>query len=193
METFRCRPLADAHCELVALVVEQWLTVHHGRMGTGAQLLVIAAASALAGACAQPSLIDIPHDLDRITYETQPPPFCGRCESTTWTALSDGRVQIERGYWAGDYEDWRTNTRVIMIGPEQYRRFSEALAPYRPQQDTQPDEGACLSGMYDQDGAVVRWREQGVEVFRSFDFGCVDDPTMNDVVKRAPSLLVRGR
>lgn len=129
--------------------------------------------------------------MDRISFEEQPPPFCGRCETTSFIALSDGRVLVERGYWAGDYRNWRTRRRTIDTTPEQYSRFREALAPYKPTRDTAPSDD-CATGLSDQDGVIVRWSEDGTEVYRYFDFGCLDDPVMNEAVRRAPQELVAG-
>lgn len=143
----------------------------------------------LAG-CAGSPAFDVPQGMDRIAFEEQPPPFCGRCETTSFIALSDGRVMVEQGYWAGDYRNWRTRQRIIETTPEQYGRFREALAPYKPARSAPPPD--CATGLFDQDGAIVRWFEDGTEVYRYFDFGCLDDPESNDAVRRALQELVVG-
>lgn len=36
--------------------------------------------------------------VESVTFQTEPPPFCGRCDTIKFVASPDGRVQIERGH-----------------------------------------------------------------------------------------------
>ena len=77
---------------------------------------------------------------------------------------------------------------MVQVPSERYTRFKEALAPYKPLQDTVP-EPDCADYITDQDGATVVWLEDGIEVTRVFDFGCLDDRRMNDVIRQSTQLL----
>jgi hypothetical protein len=112
------------------------------------------------------------HDGELITYESQPGPFCGECETLKLTAASDGRVWIERGHWAGNYEDWRTTVREHQLTPEEFRRFRAALGPYRPSGTRTLDEGACASFISDGGGVSIRWRGGGGDAELFYNFGC---------------------
>jgi hypothetical protein len=138
----------------------------------------------LAG-CASPGLAEFRSDASEwIAFDEQPPPFCGRCDCTRLVALGDGRVLIERGHWEGNYKDWRVSRRFVQVSSEQYDRFRETLAPYKPVRNTVPDAD-CAAYLTDQDGATVVWLDDGIEVSRVFDFGCLDDRQMNDAIRQS--------
>lgn len=139
----------------------------------------------LPAGCASPGLAEFRSgESEWIAFEEQPPPFCGRCDSTQLVALSSGRVLIERGHWEGNYRDWRVSRHTVQLSSDQIARFRATLAPYKPMRDTVPDAD-CADYITDQDGAVVTWREDGIEVRRVFDFGCLDDRQMNDAVRQS--------
>lgn len=139
--------------------------------------------------CANPGLAEFRSQATEwIAFDEQTPPFCGRCDSTRLVALSNGRVLFERGHWEGNYRDWRASRRAVQVSSEQYARFREALAPYKPLRDAVPD-AECADYITDQDGAIVVWLEDGIEVTRVFDFGCLDDRGMNDAVRNSVQLL----
>ena len=135
--------------------------------------------------CANPGLEEFRSgESDWIAFDEQPHPFCGRCDSTRLVALSSGRVLIERGHWEGNYRDWRVSRRTVQLSSDQLARFRATLAPYKPLRDTAPDAD-CAGYITDQDGAVVTWLEDGNEVRRVFDFGCLGDRQMNDAVRQS--------
>lgn len=135
------------------------------------------------------TLPEIPEGLEKIAFEPQPPPFCGRCETTNFVAVSDGRVWIERGYWVRDHKDWRVSRRLVHTSPEQFVLLRERLEPYKSPRSTGSSETDCGSYISDNDGAIVTWSSNGVETRRVFDFGCLDDREMNDAVRNAHDVL----
>ena len=127
-----------------------------------------------------------------ITLENEPGPFCGRCDNVKITALSDGRVWMEHGYWAGNYRDWRVERRLEQVLPERFARFREALRPYRPKGELAlQDKPPCKTFQPDVGGARVEWKDATGEDKLILNFGC--DPegkrAMADSVRAAPDLL----
>ena len=143
-------------------------------------------AAALAG-CAGAPMAD--PAVDRITYETTPPPFCGRCETLKFTASADGVLRVETGHYAGDYRDWRRRHEVRRITPEQFAEFKARLAPYRGERDIIGGEEGCRDYYSDDAGLRVEWASGSERRVRVFDFGCKDDPAMNNIVLAAPGAL----
>lgn len=136
--------------------------------------LVILAGS-LGSGCASTSPVPIPTELERITYEAQPGPFCGRCETRAVTVAEDGRIWVETGYWTGDYRNWRTRHAMIQTAPEVFHRFRVALEPYRPAIERIPTtSGEFCDGPFiaDVGEIVVTWSGPRGSVRRWFEQGC---------------------
>jgi hypothetical protein len=127
--------------------------------------------------------------IERISFRPDPPPFCGRCETTTFTVAADGEVRIETGYWAGSYHDWRRQRTVKHVTAEQFAEFKRRLAPYKPTHDLLQGEVGCRNYITDNDGAIVEWSNGAERLKRVFDFGCLDDRAMNEAVRGAPGTL----
>ncbi len=127
--------------------------------------------------------------IERISYRPEPGPFCGRCETTQFTVRADGEVRIETGYWAGSYRDWRRQRTVKRVTAAQFAEFKRRLAPYKLPHDVMQGEVGCRDFISDNDGAMVEWSDGAVRVTRVFDFGCLDDRTMNEAVRGAPAAL----
>ena len=141
------------------------------------------------GACA--SATPSP-DLERITYDSQPPPFCGRCETRKITVGVDDSVWIEDGHWGGHYSNWRVRHRSIRGEPGTYDRFRDALAPWRPAAEALPsyEDESCLS---DDSGAIITWATSSGAVRRVLDHGCPSDKAIQEVVDAAVARLPIGR
>jgi len=127
-----------------------------------------------------------------ITIESEPGPFCGRCDTVKIRALSDGQIWIEHGYWAGHYRDWRVERRHIHGSPERFAHFRGALLPYRPSGTLSlREKPPCETLWNDADGARVEWKDAGRTDKLLLNFGC--DPetrkAMADAVRAAPDLL----
>lgn len=145
---------------------------------------VLAALTLSLGACAT---VAPPSDLERITYDVQSPPFCGRCDSRTITVGADDTVWIEDGHWAGRYSNWRTQRRSIQGAPGTYVRLREALEPWRPAVETSPSSGnrVCQNQLSDGGGAIITWTTASGAVRLVLDHGCLDDKPMNDLIEAA--------
>ena len=151
--------------------------------------LVFATSMVFAVCASQPARSE-PGEL--ITYETQPAPFCGRCDTIKLEASSDGRVRIERGHWAGRYRDWRIVRKTVRVTPEQFASFREALAPYRPDGELRlNDELPCKTLNTDQGGASVSWRGGGADAHLAYNRGCDGEAraAMVKALEVAPSSL----
>lgn len=127
-----------------------------------------------------------------ITVESESGPFCGRCDKVKITALSDGQIWMEHGYWAGPYRDWRVERQHIQGAPERFARFRDALLPYRPTGTLAlQDQPPCTTLWNDVDGARVEWKDAKGSDKLLLNFGC--DPetrrAMADAVRAAPDLL----
>jgi hypothetical protein len=149
--------------------------------------LALCAGAALSGCAATPA--PGAAAIERISFQPAPGPFCGRCENTQFTVGADGEVQIETGYWAGRYRDWRRQRTVKHVTAEQFAEFKRRLAPYKPTQDLLQGEVGCRNYITDNGGAIVEWSDSAERRKRVFDFGCLDDRAMNDAVRGAPSAL----
>lgn len=149
-------------------------------------LLALTSCAAVAAAGPAPRLVG-----ESITYKTSPGPFCGRCDTILIVAGSDGQVRIEEGYWAGRYRDWRTKRRTIRVSTEQFGRFREVLAPYRPAGDLiLNDRPACQTLVPDSDEVDVTWRGDDISRLK-FYFGCDVETrsAMAGALREAPSTL----
>ena len=156
--------------------------------------LVASSAATLVACASVPQPLTAPPEENGqlITLENEPGPFCGRCDNVKITALSDGRVWIEHGYWAGSYRDWRVERRLEHVPRERFARFREALRPYRPKGELALQEKPpCETFWHDVDGARVEWKDATGADKLILNFGC--DPEskrpMADAVRAAPDLL----
>ncbi|MDO8378284.1 hypothetical protein [Phenylobacterium sp.] len=148
----------------------------------------LCAALTLAG-CATPRVPAPKAEVERISFRPQGPPFCGRCENTSFVVAADGELRMDVGHWAGSYRTWVRKRSVRRISPEQFADFKRRLEPYRPVHDVlRPDE-ACRSFISDADGLTVEWIHGDERRVRVFDFGCLDDRAMNDTLRRASAAL----
>lgn len=128
-------------------------------------------------------------DVEQITFDPHPPPFCGRCETMKFVASADGVLRIETGYYAGHYKDWRRRREVRRITPEQFADFKARLAAYRGERDIVGGEEGCRTYHTDDAGLRVAWASGSDRRVRVFDLGCQDDPAMNKAVLAAPTVL----
>ena len=127
-----------------------------------------------------------------ITYETEPPPFCGRCDTIKIVASSDGFVRTERGHWAGSYQDWRIKRQTLQVTPEQFTRFREVLAPFRPERELLLDDRLpCMTFDPDQGGVSVLWHGAGGDARLTFNRGCEwgARTALVQALEAAPSIL----
>jgi hypothetical protein len=156
------------------------------KLGIGTVALI---AVATLGACATEAASPPKSRGEQISFRPQPPPFCGRCETTDLVVSADGLLVIERGHWAGNYRNWQRRREVRQITPGQFAAFKGILEPYKPNRDTPPSEPACANYITDNDGAIVEWITDEGRRTRVFDFGCLDDRAMNEAVRSAPKAL----
>ncbi|NEX94893.1 hypothetical protein [Caulobacter sp. 17J65-9] len=132
--------------------------------------------------------------VELITYKTSPGgPICEPCETLAFTAASDGRVWVERGYsLPGEHREWRTVRHRRQVTPEQFARFREALAAYRPVGERRmTDAPPCKTFTYDLAQVTLTWRGGGPDGLLQYDFGC-DLEAPEDVpmaLMIAPTLL----
>lgn len=127
-----------------------------------------------------------------IVLENSSGPFCGRCDHLKITALSNGRVWIEQGYWAGFYRDWRVKRRLVQTSPERFADFREALRPHRPKgQLALNGMPPCKTFMHDTSGVRVEWKDDTGSDELILVFGCDRETTrtMADAIIAAPGLL----
>jgi hypothetical protein len=145
-----------------------------------------AALCALLSACASASPSP---DVERISFEPSPPPFCGRCETTRFTVGADGLLRGETGYWAGRYTDWRRQRFTRRVTPEQFAAFKQRLEPYRPDADRSVNQYACGAYIPDDAGVRIAWELGEERRTLHVDLGCADDRAMNDALVDAPRAL----
>lgn len=143
-------------------------------MGRSAILSALIA-TAMAG-CATVEPPPVPHNLERIVYQQQSGPFCGRCQLHTVTLAADGRAWIETGHWA-DRETWAIdNLRMERVGPETYTQLYAVLAPYHPgaNQTAYSSEADCADEIEDLSSAAITWIDETGSAQRHVSFGCRD-------------------
>lgn len=157
-------------------------------------LIYSAIVSTAAGCTSVPPAPTVPPAAgdELIIIRNEPGPFCGRCDSVKVVALSDGRVWVEHGYWAGKYRNWRVERRLEQASPQSFARFREHLIPFRPHgQLVLDDKPPCETFWHDVDGVRVEWRDSNGADTLIFNFGC--DPktkqAMAAALKAAPDLL----
>ncbi|WP_260582122.1 hypothetical protein [Sphingopyxis sp. PET50] len=155
-----------------------------------ARALICASAGVLYGCASLSPPVD-PIGLAVIEWETESPPFCGRCDSLKLVVASDGRVWTEEGYWAGRYRDWRTTKRRFQVPPERVAAFRAQLQPYRPDGFFRLDQEVCKTFWTDSGGFRIKWREEGREDSLIFDRGCdpAERASQAEDIMRAPRLL----
>lgn len=146
----------------------------------------ILVAATLAG-CASAPPID--PNVERIAFEPEAVPFCGRCETVKFVASADGVLTVETGYWAGDYRDWRKHRSVTRITPEQFADFSARLAAYRPPLGVVRWDETCRDPTPDMGGLRVTWARGRDTSVRVFDYGCPNDGAMSEAARLAPAVL----
>ena len=127
-----------------------------------------------------------------ITIRSEPGPFCGRCDSVTMTVLSDGRVWIEQGHWAGRYNNWVVERQLERVPVENVVHFRDRLSRFRPHGVlVLTDKPPCETFWNDVDGVRVEWRDGDQTDKLFYNFGC--DPetkrAMTEALKSAPGLL----
>jgi hypothetical protein len=163
----------------------------HGRLQTVRWLLPLIGVIASLAYAVVPKVPPSP-TTELISYTTMPGPFCGSCDSVTITALSDGRVWIEHGYWAGEYKDWEKTIQHTRVSAEQFARFRGLLMPYRPTGDLWlRDKPPCATFWTDMPELKIVWRGGGRDGSLWFNYGC-DPATHEAMIKafdEAPSAL----
>jgi hypothetical protein len=127
--------------------------------------------------------------VERISFEPQPAPFCGRCENTKLIVTRDGQLLVEVGHWGGNYRNWQRQRTVRRITSAQFANFKQALEAYKPKEDVLRVDESCANYTHDQDGLRVEWAKGEDRRVRVFDFGCLDDRAMNEVVRASPEAL----
>jgi len=141
------------------------------------------------GACAS---VPARQSAESITYDPEPPPWCGRCETRKVTVSADDTIEIEDGHWAGRYADWRVTRRSVQAELGTYARLKEALAPFRPSVERIPQsDGEFCAGEFwsDSGGVVLTWAGPEGAVRRWITYGCSTDRPMNDAVQAARAAL----
>jgi hypothetical protein len=128
---------------------------------------------------------------ETITYATQPAgPMCGECRTTKLVVTSDGDVRQETGWWARNRRNWKTAIRTWKVTPEQYAKFRERLALYRPQGKLsltrQPE---CDDYMPDSGAIVINWHGGGPDSELYYDLGC-DPLTRREMRKDIETALM---
>ena len=121
-----------------------------------------------------------------ITYETSP--CFGSCPVYRVTVQPDGTGTFEgRRFTAVE------GVRAFSAGPEAYRRFAAALAPYRPAGERllQPGEPECENAPTDMPGVDVRWSDaSGGGAHLVFYGGCrMGNEALADALRAAPEAL----
>lgn len=144
----------------------------------------------LTGACATPPPpVDLSGDV--IIYETSPGPWCGRCDTLKITAAADGRVWIERGYWAGDYRDWRQSRQLVVHSPEEVAAFRAVLEPHRPRGELLLQDEGCETFLTHMENRRIVWRSAGGVDLLAYNFGCDANKRgqLRDDLNAAPDAL----
>lgn len=152
--------------------------------------LMLPAVLALAG-CAgtqgeRPAGAPAPADAVAISYETSP--CFGACPVYAVTVRPDGS-----GTFEGKRFTAAQGVRSFQAGPDGYRRFAAALAPYRPQGERllQPGRPGCENAPTDMPGVDVRWSGAGGATDHLvFYGGCrMGNEALAQAVKDAPEAL----
>ncbi len=156
--------------------------------GSGSGVAVLCAALTLVG-CGTPRGPALNTDVERISFRPDAAPFCGRCDSTSFVVAADGELRVDVGHWAGRYRNWVRKRSIRRISPEQFADFKRRLEPYKPAHDLRRPDEACGSSISDADGLTVEWTHGDERRVRVFDFGCLDDRVMNDILRGAPAAL----
>jgi hypothetical protein len=117
-----------------------------------------------------------------IIYQTMPGPWCGRCDTLKITAAEDGRAWVERGWWAGRYEDWRVKRELLTVTPEQLADFRALLDQHRPNGELWlRDPPECRVFYTDDEERSVSWRRADGEDKLWYNFGC--DPETRSALR----------
>ncbi|HEX8365445.1 MAG TPA: hypothetical protein VF603_09200 [Allosphingosinicella sp.] len=151
--------------------------------------------SALAACATGPTAPAAPRtpDEELIIIETDPGgPACGRCDTFKLTASSTGRVWIERGYWAGEYDIWQVRRRRTRVARARVAALREHLRPLRPRGELLLDRPErCATFEDDVGGVRVEWRGGGADSLLRYNFGCDGDTrrAMADTLRIAPRPL----
>lgn len=162
--------------------------------GKSSTLLAVVVMSCLSS-CAivpAPPVRPIAEGDELITLENEPGPFCGRCDSVKLTALSDGRVWIEHSYWAGRYQDWTTERKLVRVPTASFQRFRDHLSRYRPHGVLALNQKPpCATFWNDVDGARVAWLDRTGQDKLFLNFGCDPEAKKAEIeaLKSAPALL----
>jgi hypothetical protein len=154
--------------------------------------LAVAATLSSCATVSRPPTAPLAASEELITLENEPGPFCGRCDNVKITALSDGRVWIEHGYWAGRYRDWRVERRLEHVSLESFTRFREALRPHRPSGElVLQGKPPCETFWNDLDGVRVEWRDGAKSDKLILNFGCdlETKQAMAEALRTAPDAL----
>lgn len=159
----------------------------HGRAMRLAVILFAPIAVAALSACASQPALD--RGVEQISFEPQPAPFCGVCETTSFVVTATGELRIEKGRWRGNYRHWERRRETKRVTAAQYEAFKQTLEPYVRGESGPTTTASCVDYIPDQDGALVRMTGKDGSRLRAFDFGCLDDSAMNDVVRSAPKVL----
>jgi hypothetical protein len=155
---------------------------------------VLAGAVMMAASCATP-VAPSPDNLpgEAIVYETSPGPWCGRCDTLKITAAADGRIWVERGWWAGNYKNWRKKHEALTVTPERLAAFKALLDQHRPRgalwlREPGPN---CEVFWSDSEERIVSWWGPKGEDKLWYNFGC--DPetkaALRNDLKAAPEAL----
>ena len=156
-------------------------------------LSLLICATVLTACSTTSSELVLPENVEWVSYESSPGPFCGKCETTKIIAAYDHRVWIERGYWAGDYEDWRISRTEPKASQKNLISFRNHLAQFRPNENRiiGIESPLCDDFFSDSNSLRITWHDKKGSVYLIYDFGCQgeDAHTLADALKAAPSLL----
>jgi hypothetical protein len=131
--------------------------------------------------CAQSSAT-IPTDGFLLVVRESPPPFCGRCDVYTISLAPDGRAWLERGWWAGDYADWRTAVTELRTSRARNANVLESLSIYRPAGERSIDDSSCLNYVTDSGAFTVEWRDGAKPDRLSLDRGCLGESALDTLL-----------
>jgi hypothetical protein len=148
-----------------------WMTTSRSDVLMNLRLTAVLIGAVLASCSSLPNAQMVPPaGVALILLQDESRPFCGRCETSTIVAMSDGRLWVVRGYWAGHYSDWRSTHKRLPVSAAQFDLLTQKLAPLRAKGDVFVDEKQQCSP--DQGGLTVRWHDaSGTDSFH-YDFGC---------------------
>lgn len=146
---------------------------------------VVALIAALVSGCATAAPPGASPGVERISYRYQAPYMCGgQCEVTNFMMTSEGVLWVE-----ASERSRRPVRRTLQLKHSVLVALKEEITAYKPPHDLLNPQEGCKRYLTDQDGAMIQWWNGFETRVRVVDFGCQDDPKMNETLRSMAARL----